>query len=124
MSIKLNHIIIPAYNSELSANFLARILGLPAPIQVGPFMMVKTNNDVDLDFMTTSENMQPRHYAFLVSEPEFDQIFARIAEENLTYWDSFKQENPGTINHSNGGRGLYFLDPNGHLLEVMTRPYI
>ena len=123
MSIQLNHTIIPAYDNRLSANFLAEILNLPAPTSFGPFMVVNTNNDVSLDFVTTTEDIQSRHYAFLVSESEFDEIFARVCNENITYWANHKREHPGEINHNDGGRGFYFLDPNGHFLEIITRPY-
>jgi hypothetical protein len=122
--IQFNHTVISAYNSELSAAFLAEILGLPKPTQFGPFMVVKTDNDVNLDFVkTTTENIASKHYAFLVSEAEFDAIFTRIQDKNLTYWADHQREDAGQINHYDGGRGVYFTDPNGHFLEVITRPY-
>lgn len=123
MAIEFNHTIIPAHDNKLSANFLAEILGLPAPTPFGPFMVVKTDNIVSLDFMTTSKEIQPRHYAFLISEAEFDEIFKRICDKNLPYWADHKKEHAYKINHNDGGRGLYFLDPNGHFLEILTRPY-
>jgi len=123
MTIQFNHTIISAHDSELSANFLAKILGLPEPVKFGPFMVVQTHNGVSLDFRTTTEEIKPKHYAFLVSEAEFDDIFARVQAKNLTYWADHKRENSGEINHYDGGRGFYFTDPNGHFLEVITRPY-
>lgn len=123
MAIEFNHTIIAAHDRVSSANFLTEILGLPSPTPFGPFMVVKTNNNVSLDFMTTSKEFQPRHYAFLVSEPEFDEIFKRINAKNIPYWADHKKEQANQINHNDGGRGLYFCDPNGHFLEILTRPY-
>jgi len=123
MTIQFNHTIIPAHDNKASANFLAEILGLPEPVKFGPFMVVQTQNDVSLDFRTTADEIHPRHYAFLVSEAEFDDIFKRVEAKNLTYWAEHTRENPGEINHYDGGCGFYFTDPNGHFLEVITQPY-
>ncbi|MDF1685068.1 MAG: VOC family protein [Legionellaceae bacterium] len=123
MTIQFNHTIISSHDSELSANFLAEILGLPEPVKFGPFMVVQTQNDVSLDFRTTTEEIEPKHYAFLVSELEFDAILARVQAKNITYWAEHTREKPGEINHYDGGRGFYFTDPGGHFLEVITRPY-
>jgi catechol 2,3-dioxygenase-like lactoylglutathione lyase family enzyme len=108
---------------QASAQFLAEILGLPAPTRFGPFLAVETSNGVSLDFLATDGEIASQHYAFLVSEAEFDQIFARIRERDLPYWADPGQRRRGEINHGDGGRGLYFEDPNGHLLEIITRPY-
>ncbi|GJL69813.1 MAG: cysteine transferase [Nitrospirales bacterium] len=122
MSIKLNHTIVDAKDKEVSALFLTEMLGLPAPLLLGPFAVVRVG-ETSLDYLDAEGNITPQHYAFLVSEVEFDQIFERIRERRLTYWaDPHREE----LNHINGwddGRGLYFDDPNGHLLEVITRPY-
>jgi catechol 2,3-dioxygenase-like lactoylglutathione lyase family enzyme len=123
MTIQFNHTIIPAYDKQLSADFLSEILGLPKPVKFGPFMVVKTDNNVSLDFVTTAKEIQPRHYAFLISESEFDEIYQRILDKKLTYWADPKKEHVNKINHIDGGRGLYFSDPNGHFLEIITRPY-
>ncbi|MDP3559470.1 MAG: VOC family protein [Legionellaceae bacterium] len=123
MAIQFNHTIIAARDRKLSAAFLAEVLGLPTPTSFGPFMVVKTQNDVNLDFMSTTKEIQPKHYAFLVSEAEFDEIFERVLNKKLTYWADHKRELPGKINHNDGGRGFYFTDPNGHFLEILTRPY-
>jgi catechol 2,3-dioxygenase-like lactoylglutathione lyase family enzyme len=122
VAVLLNHTIIGAHDHEASAHFLADILGLDAPQPYGPFMMVETSNDVSLDFMTMS-TVVPQHYAFLISEAEFDVIFGRVRERGLEYWADPHQTQPGEINHGDGGRGVYFNDPNGHLLEIITRPY-
>ena len=87
----------------------------------GPFLAVQVN-DVTLD-LDEVENFSTGHYAFLVSESEFDEIFGRITKRNLPHWADPFQRRPGEINRNDGGRGVYFKDPSGHLLEIITRPY-
>jgi catechol 2,3-dioxygenase-like lactoylglutathione lyase family enzyme len=123
MPAKLNHTIIYARDKRASAAFLSEILGLPAPVPFGPFMGVQTGNDVTLDFMDADGEITSQHYAFLISEAEFDEIFARIRERKLPHWADPAQRQRGKINTRDGGRGVYFEDPNGHLLEILTRPY-
>jgi extradiol dioxygenase family protein len=122
MAVRLNHTIVAARDRHESATFLADVLGLGAPQTFGPFAVVQLANDVSLDFMD-DEQVQQRHYAFLVTEEEFDAIFGRIRARGLTFWaDPFEQQ-PGEINTHDGGRGLYWQDPSGHKLEIITRPY-
>jgi len=123
MAVQLNHTIVSVRDSEASARFLAEILDLPAPTRFGPFMIVQATNGVSLDFMHADGAIVPQHYAFLVSEAEFDEIFARIAARALPYWADPGRRGPGRINRRDGGRGLYFDDPDGHMLEILTRPY-
>jgi catechol 2,3-dioxygenase-like lactoylglutathione lyase family enzyme len=123
MAVQFNHTILYARDSQASASFLADILGLPAPTHWGPFEMVTTTNGANLDYMDTGGAITPQHYAFLVSELEFDEIFGRIQERKLPYWADPGQQQAGKINRHDGGRGVYFEDPNGHLLEIITRPY-
>jgi catechol 2,3-dioxygenase-like lactoylglutathione lyase family enzyme len=123
MAIHFNHTILPARDSKASADFLAEMLGLSAPRRWGPFHMVTTDNDANLDYMDTEGEVVRQHYAFLVDDAEFEQIFNRICERNLPYWADPGQRKPGETNDHDGGRGLYFEDPNGHLLEIITRPY-
>jgi catechol 2,3-dioxygenase-like lactoylglutathione lyase family enzyme len=99
------------------------MLGLPAPKRWGPFQMVTTENGANLDYMDTDDEFAPQHYAFLTSEAEFDEILGRIRDHPLSYWADPGQKKKGEINHHDGGRGVYFEDPNGHLLEIITRPY-
>ena len=82
-----------------------------------------TENEMSLDFMTTTHKLSPQHYAFLVSEEEFDEIFGRILDQGAEYWADPDLTQPGEINHYDGGRGVYWPDPDGHLLEIITRPY-
>lgn len=123
MTVKLNHTIVYARDKRASAAFLSEILGLTAPVPYGPFMGVQAGNEVTLDYMDGGGKIASQHYAFLVSEAEFDQIFARIRGRKLAYWADPAQERRGEINTRDGGRGVYFEDPNGHLLEILTRPY-
>jgi catechol 2,3-dioxygenase-like lactoylglutathione lyase family enzyme len=123
MAAELNHTIVAARDALASATFLAEILGLPAPEVYGPFQVVRTANGVSLDFQQRDGKIAWQHYAFLISEPEFDEIFGRIRSRGLPHWgDPFKQQ-PDQINHNDGGRGVYFEDPDGHMLEIITRPY-
>jgi catechol 2,3-dioxygenase-like lactoylglutathione lyase family enzyme len=123
MAIRFNHTILSARDSAASARFMAEVLGLPAPARWGPFDVVTTANGANLDYMQVDGAIAPQHYAFLVDETEFDAIFERIRARRLAYWADPGQTRPGEINRHDGGRGLYFEDPNGHLLEIITRPY-
>ena len=124
MAVTFNHTIVHSKDREKSARFLAEILGLPEPTRFGPFCVVALENGVSLDFIDAGQHrIDPRHYAFLVSDADFDAIFARIREGRLAYWADYAKQRPGDINGHDGGRGVYFCDPDGHLLEAFTRPY-
>lgn len=123
MTVQLNHTIVAAHDKKASARFLADLLGLEVSPQFGPFIPVEIPNGVTLDYMDSSGAITPQHYAFLVSEDDFDTIFTRIREAGLAYWADPFHSRPGEINHNDGGRGTYFEDPNGHNLEILTRPY-
>lgn len=124
MAVQLNHTIVEARDRRETVDFLASILGLQRDPPFGPFLPLTTSNDVTLDVMEISqEPIAPQHYAFLVSEEEFDQIFGRIKRAGLDFWADPAHRRPGEINHNDGGRGVYFDDPNGHNLEILTRPY-
>ena len=122
MAISLNHTIVHARDPAASARFLTEILGLPRHRRLGHFTVVQVG-ETSLDYIQTDSDIAPRHFAFLVSEPEFDAIFARIRERELPFWaDPFHGE-PGQVNRWDDGRGLYFDDPDGHVLEILTRSY-
>jgi catechol 2,3-dioxygenase-like lactoylglutathione lyase family enzyme len=123
MTAQLNHIIVYSSDPTKSARFLAAILGRPAPVRFGPFEVVGFDNEVSLDFAAADGPIQPQHYAFLISETDFDAVFGRIQEQGIQYWADPRHSRPGEINHNDGGRGVYFRDPDGHYLEVITRPY-
>jgi hypothetical protein len=122
VAVQLNHTIVAARNRWESATFLTEVLGLAPPTTYGPFAVVELSNDVSLDFIDDPEIHQ-RHYAFLVTEAEFDEIFGRIVEGEIPYWADPMASRPGEINHNDGGRGVYWKGPDGHFLEIITRPY-
>lgn len=122
MTIQLNHTIVAARDKSASATFLSEILGLAAPTVLGHFVAVQVG-DTSLDYLTTDKEIAQQHYAFLVSEAEFDEIFGRIRERRLAYWSDPARCEQGAINTWDDGRGCYFDDPSGHLLEIITRPY-
>lgn len=123
MPARLNHTIVAARDRKASALFLSEILGLAPPVLLGPFALVTVGDELTLDFVDSGEEIRSQHYAFLVSETEFDQIFARIEARRLPYWADPSQRKREQINHWDDGRGVYFEDPNGHLLEILTRSY-
>lgn len=124
MPVELNHTIVAARDKAAAADFLATILGLTVGAPYGPFLPVETSNGVTLDFMDSDEDqIASQHYAFLVSEEDFDAIFTRIQQAGITYYADPGHREAGRINHHDGGRGTYFEDPNGHNLEIITRPY-
>lgn len=122
MPVQLNHTVVAARDRRGSAAFLAEILGRPAPTTYGPFAVVELDNGVSLDFLE-EETVHPRHYAFLVGEEEFDAILGRIRARGLPFWADPFQRAPGEVNTADGGRGVYWHDPDGHVLEIITRPY-
>ena len=123
MSVQLNHTIVWCSDQKKSAGFLAELLGRPAPTRFGPFQVVELDNGVSLDFYEKKGEIASQHYAFLISETEFDQIYGRIRAHGVRHWADPGQSREGEINRNDGGRGVYFEDPDGHLLEVLTRPY-
>lgn len=122
MSIEFNHTILATQDAHGSALFLAEMLGLQPPRRWGPFWMVTTDNGVNLDYMDVGHAVVPQHYAFLVDDTSFDALHDRLGKRSLPYWADPQRQKPG-MNDNDGGRGLYFNDLNGHLLEVITRPY-
>jgi catechol 2,3-dioxygenase-like lactoylglutathione lyase family enzyme len=123
MSAELNHTIVRCTDKVASARFLAEILGLDEPTQFGPFRAVQLANGVSMDYADDHGRPHPQHYAFLVSEAEFDDVHRRIIERGITYWADPFHRIEGEINTNDGGRGLYWNDPDGHILEAITVPY-
>ncbi len=121
MAITLNHTIVPARDKVASAKFLARILGLPFDEQaVGFFAPLRINQTLTCDFDEDAEPFDTHHYAFKVSESDFDAMFSRIKAEGIPYGSGPQARDNLAINHHAGGRGGYFCDPNGHILELLT----
>ena len=123
MSAQLNHTIVWCSDPERSSAFLCEVLDLPPARTFGHFLVVELGNGVSLDFSKHEGPIARQHYAFLVSEDLFDQGFTLIRERGLPYWADPAREKPGAINRHWGGRGVYFEDPDGHLLELITKPY-
>lgn len=125
MTVSFNHTIVAAHDQRESAEFLAELFGLPAPEPFGHFLVVGLDHGASLDYteVAASEQIHPQHYAFLVSEEEFDAIYHKIATRGLKHWADPRGDRPGEINHRDGGRGVYFDDPAGHRMEILTRPY-
>ncbi|MFI6771393.1 VOC family protein [Streptomyces sp. NPDC050355] len=124
-SIQLNHTAVYARDRQLSAEFLAAILGLKVGAPFGPFLPVDLGNGVTLDYYEKrDEPIQSQHYAFLVPDDQFDTMIARLETVGVTYYADPGHTEPGQINRLFGGRGAYFDDPDGHNMEIMTRPYV
>jgi catechol 2,3-dioxygenase-like lactoylglutathione lyase family enzyme len=123
MTITFNHTIVAAKDKQESATFFTELFGLPAPKSAGHFLAVELEHGVSLDFADSDGEVRSQHYAFLVSEDDFDAIYGRIQAWGLQHWADPRGARPGEINHNDGGRGVYFQDPAGHFLEIITRPY-
>lgn len=125
MPIAFNHTIVAAHDKHESAAFLTELFGLPDPAPFGHFVVVELEHGASLDYsqVPAGETVHPQHYAFLVTEDDFDAIYAKIAARGLDHWADPGTQHPGEINHRDGGRGVYFRDPAGHFLEILTRAY-
>ena len=123
MTAELNHTIVWCRDQEKSSAFLAEILGRPAPRRFAHFHVVDLDNGVSLDFAAVEGPIRPQHYAFLIGEADFDGVLGRIRARKLDHWADPARTRSGEINRNDGGRGVYFPDPDGHVLEVLTRPY-
>lgn len=124
MAVQLNHTIVHARDAHDAAYWLAEVFGLDEPEPFAHFWQVTTANGVGLDFASVGDRpIEPMHYAFLVSEADFDEIFGRVLGLGLEHWADPGRHHPGEINRRDGGRGVYFPSPDGHFLEILTRPY-
>ena len=120
---ELNHTIVWCSDQQRSSEFLTGILGLPPARKFFHFLVVDLSNGVSLDYYQKEGSVAPQHYAFLVSDEEFDAAFGRIKDTGMDYWADPARMQPGEINGHFGGRGVYFADPDNHLLELITTPY-
>ena len=123
MRVQFNHTIVWCRDKQKSATFLTELLGLPRSKRFGPFLVVELSNGASLDYHEMEGKISSQHYAFLIDEADFDQVYARIGKRGLKHWADPGKHRAGEINRNDGGRGVYFEDPDGHLLEVITRPY-
>jgi catechol 2,3-dioxygenase-like lactoylglutathione lyase family enzyme len=125
VTIRLDHTIVPARDGEASARWFTDLFGLAPPQRFRVFWQVTTGNGVDLDFDTYGPDgaFTTGHYAFLVDQDDFDAILGRIRASGIDFWADPSRREIGTINHHDGGRGVYFPSPDDHLLEIITVPY-
>ena len=124
MAFYLDHTIVPANEKEASARFFAHIFGLEYRGTWGPFAPVKVNETLSMDFDDRRPHFDALHYAFIASDDEFDTVLGRVKQEGLAFGSGPGSLEDGQINHLYGGRGFYFRDPNGHVLEVITHTYV
>lgn len=123
MPVSFNHTIVHSVDKHASAQWFARVMGLGEPFACGHFQAVELEPGVTFDFVTADREVHGQHYAFLVSEADFDAIYRRIKEDGIEHWADPRHELPGRTNRHFGGRGVYFQDPSGHYLEIITKPY-
>ncbi|MFJ8589257.1 VOC family protein [Streptomyces sp. NPDC093595] len=124
-TVQLDHTAVHARDRQLSAEFIATILGLEVGNPFGPFLPVDLGNGVTLDYYEMrDEPIQSQHYAFLVPDAQFDTMIGRLEAVGVTYYADPGHTEPGRTNGMFGGRGAYFDDPDGHNMEIMTRPYV
>jgi len=125
VTVQLNHTVVGAVDAQASARWAAEMLGLAEPFAFGPFWQVDLDNGVSMDFASVApgDEVQPIHYAFLIDEDRFTDVYGRITERGLEHWADPHQHHPGEINTHDGGRGVYFLSNDGHYFEVITVPY-
>jgi len=124
MTITFNHTIVAAKDRHVSARFFTALFGLPEPTFWGPFASGELDGGVFLQFAETRvDRIQMQHYAFLVDDDAFDQVYARIQRDGIGHWADPQATLPGQITTNHGGRGVYFNDPAGHGIEIVTRPY-
>jgi hypothetical protein len=123
VKVELNHTLVHAKDPWAAARDVAGVLGRPEPTAYGPFAVLELDNGASLDFIQDDGEIQAQHYAFLVGEDDFDAIHGRLRDQDRQWWADPAKRHPGEINHEDGGRGLYWEGPEGHWLEIITRPY-
>ncbi len=123
MTITLNHTIVPCFNKVESAKLYCRLFGFEYIGEFSHFIVARVNDTLCLDF-DNKEKFDAHHYAFKVTEQEFDEIFARLQDEHMKFGSGPGDAEDMKINHNYGGRGVYFRDQNGHLLEMLTEDYV
>jgi catechol 2,3-dioxygenase-like lactoylglutathione lyase family enzyme len=124
MPASFNHTIIASTDRGVSARFYRELLEAAEAPSWGPFTNIQLADGVLLQFAEPPVEIQMQHYAFLVDDELFDRALARLRDQQLTFWADPQRQRAGEINHEHGGRGLYVMDPAGHGLELLTRPYL
>jgi catechol 2,3-dioxygenase-like lactoylglutathione lyase family enzyme len=124
MSVSFNHTIVVSADRAASAVFYRELFELPEAPSWGPFVNVQLSDGVLLQFAEPPVEIQFQHYAFLVDDEQFDRTYTRLRDRGIEHWADPHLQRPGEINFEHGGRGVYFRDPSGHGLEMLTRPYL
>ncbi|RSS44011.1 VOC family protein [Streptomyces sp. WAC08241] len=124
MSVTFNHTIVAAKDRHESARFLRELLELPEAPSWGPFVNVRLPDGVLIQFAEPPVEIQMQHYAFLVDDELFERAYGRLCEQGVEHWADPQMRRPGETNTEHGGRGVYFKDPAGHAMELITRPYL
>ncbi|NIH81426.1 VOC family protein [Amycolatopsis viridis] len=124
MTVTFNHTIIASKDRHASARFFRELFELPEAPSWGPFVNVLLDEGVILQFAEPPVDIQMQHYAFLVDDDLFDRAYGRLVEQGIEHWADPQMRRPGETNTEHGGRGVYFKDPAGHAIEIITRPYL
>ncbi|MFI9123133.1 VOC family protein [Streptomyces bikiniensis] len=124
MAVTFNHTIVAAKDRHESARFLRELLELPEAPSWGPFVNVQLPDGVLIQFAEPPVEIQMQHYAFLVDDELFERAYGRLREQGIEHWADPQMRRPGETNTEHGGRGVYFKDPAGHAMELITRPYL
>ncbi|WP_369148228.1 VOC family protein [Streptomyces sp. R44] len=124
MAVTFNHTIIASKNRDESARFFRELLELPEAPSWGPFLNIQLADGVLLQFAEPPVDIQMQHYAFLLDDELFDRAYQRLCEGGVEHWADPQMQRPGETNTEHGGRGVYFKDPSGHAIELITRPYL
>jgi catechol 2,3-dioxygenase-like lactoylglutathione lyase family enzyme len=120
MTVQLDHTIVTARDAQQAASFLAELLGMPAPVRSGPFLAIRLDNGVTLDYYAADREFVPAHYAFRLDPARFDAVLARLRERGIAHWADPFHRIPDTIYQDGDTRGVYFEDPSGHNMEVLA----
>ncbi|WP_106401104.1 VOC family protein [Actinocorallia populi] len=124
MTVTFNHTIIVSKDRNESALFFRELFDLPETLSWGPFTNVRLDEGVLLQFAEPPvEEIQMQHYAFLLDDDLFDRAYARLKDRGIEHWADPQMKLSGQTNTEHGGRGVYFKDPSGHAIELITRPY-
>lgn len=121
---RFNHTIIASTDRHASARFFRELFEAKEAPSWGVFANILLEDGVLLQFAEPPVEIQMQHYAFLVDDDLFDRAYARIRERGLEHWADHQRTRPGETNTEHGGRGVYFFDPSGHGIEMITRPYL
>jgi catechol 2,3-dioxygenase-like lactoylglutathione lyase family enzyme len=122
MTITLNHTIVPSRDKHAAARLFAQLFGQSFEGVSGHFAPVRVNETLTLLFDDDVDAFESHYYAFYVDDPEFDAVLQRVQAAGLPFGSAPWSIDDGELNNWNGGRGFYFKDRDGHIIELMTVP--